>query len=252
MSPAGRAPQRPAARRPSLRRFVARLLGRHRQLAALGALGVALPWVVFLKAASEIQEGEGFPGDQSVLRGLHAHAGPALDALALAFTRTGGPLPMAGLSALIFCYLWYRRQHRRAWFFGAALGGASALNLIAKAVLGRVRPALWPSLAPETTASFPSGHAMGSAALVLAVGLLLARGCWRPAFWALGALFVLGVGLSRMYLGVHYPSDVVAGWVASVGWVMGTYFLFRPYLRPLNRLWATKHRAAAPGRAARP
>ena len=230
-------------RAPSLLLFLPRLLRRYRQLLALLVLGVIVPWGIFLKAASEIREGEGFPGDQAILRGLHAHATPFLDALALGLTRVGGPLPMAGLAVLVVWHLWRRRQHRRAWFFGAALGGAMGLNLVAKAVLGRVRPALWASLAPENTPSFPSGHAMGSAALVLAVGLLLGRGrgaLW--VLWALGALFVLGVGLSRMYLGVHYPSDVVAGWVASVGWVLGVYFLFSPCLRALERLWATVRR----------
>ncbi len=229
-------------RRPSLLRFLSRLLGRYRQLGLLLVLGVAMPWIIFLKAASEIQEGEGFPGDRSVLRWLHAHATPALDTVNLTLTRVGGPLPMAGLAGLIFWYLWRNRQHRQAWFFGAALGGAMALNLVAKTVLGRVRPALWASLAPETTPSFPSGHAMGSAALVLAVGLLLARSRWRWLAWTLGPLFVLGVGVSRMYLGVHYPSDVVAGWVASVGWVSGVYLLFSPYLRQLERAWVTVRR----------
>lgn len=100
------------------------------------------------------------------------------------------------------------------------------INLLAKALLGRVRPALWVSLAPETTPSFPSGHAMGSAAVVLALGLILAHSPRRWLLWLPGALFVLGVGISRMYLGVHYPSDVLAGWIASVGWVTSVYLLF--------------------------
>lgn len=243
---------RSAARSSSLLRFLSQLLGRHRQLVALAVFGVVLPWGVFLKAASEIHEGEGFPGDQSVLRWLHAHATPTLDALALGFTRMGGPLPMTGLAGLIFWYLWRRRQHRRAWFFGSAIGGAAVLNLIAKAVLGRVRPAFWLSLAPKTSPSFPSGHAMGSVALVLAVSMLLVRSRWRWAARIGGALFVLGVGLSRMYLGVHYPSDVVAGWIASVGWVSGTYFLFSPYLRKLERLWVTVRRRLAEARGPQP
>ncbi len=233
-------------RTPSLPRFLPQLLRRYRQLVLLLVLGVVIPWGIFLKTASEIQEGEGFPGDQSVLRCLHAHATPALNTLNLTLTRVGGPLPMTGLAVLIFGYLWRRRQHRRAWFFAAAVGGATALNLVAKAVLGRVRPALWVSLAPENTPSFPSGHAMGSMALVLAVGLL-ARSRWRWLAWTLGPLFVLGVGISRMYLGVHYPSDVAAGWVASVGWVSGVYFLFSPYLRELEHLWVTaRHRRPGP------
>lgn len=217
--------------------FLRGLWRRHRALLGLLACGVALPWAVFLKASSEIQEGEGFPGDQSILRWLHAHATPVLDTLSLTLTRVGGPLPMSGLAVLIFWYLWRQLPRRRAWFFVVALGGAMLLNVVAKAVLGRVRPAFWYSLAPETTPSFPSGHAMGSLALVLTLFLLLRHSRWRWLSWTLGLPFVLGVGWSRMYLGVHYPSDVAAGWVASTAWVLSVYFLFSPYLRALERLW---------------
>jgi len=219
--------------------FLWHLRRQYRRLVVLLVFGIVLPWGVFLKAAAEIEEGEGFPGDQAILHWLHAHATPGLDRLALALSRFGGPLPMVGYTGLLFGYLWWRKQHRQAWFLGLALGGAAALNLVAKAALGRPRPALWPSLAPETSFSFPSGHAMGSAALALAVGLLLARSRWRGLAWVLGPLLALGVGLSRMYLGVHYPSDVVAGWVASTGWVLSIYFLFSPYLHTLERLWVT-------------
>lgn len=132
---------------------------------------------------------------------------------------------MVMVAVLLTGGLVWRKQYRYASFFGLAVGGA-ALNLLAKAILGRPRPAFWASLAPETTYSFPSGHAMGSAAVVLALGLLLTRGRWRV--WLPGALFVLGVGFSRVYLGVHYPSDVLSGWIAALGWVTGVYVLLLP------------------------
>ena len=207
---------------------VLRLPFRQRSGLWLRVLGVVIPWGIFLKASSEIEENEGFLGDDQVLRWVHGRATPALDTLNLWISHVGGPLPMSGVSLCIGGWLLWRRRHREARFLGAAVGGAALLNLLAKWVLGRPRPAFWGSLAPETSSSFPSGHAMGSAAWVLALGLLLAR--WRGHWlaWGGGALFAAGVGFSRVYLGVHYPSDVLAGWVASVGWVTGLYLVLPP------------------------
>lgn len=219
--------------------FLHELLRRHRRLLGVLLLGVFLPWAIFLKVSSEIREGEGFYGDLQALRWLHAHATPTLDTLNLLLSRAGGPLVMAGLSGLIAGGLLWWRQRRKAWFFGVAVGGSAVINLLAKWVLGRARPALWTVLAPETSSSFPSGHAMGTAALALTLGLMLAHARARWLAWVLGAGFVLGVGFSRVYLGVHYPSDVLSGWIASVGWVTGVYVLFSPYGRELRTIWGT-------------
>ena len=102
---------------------------------------------------------------------------------------------------------------------------------IAKIFFGRVRPALWTSILPETTFSFPSGHSMISASLAFALVVLLWRTRWRyPALiCAVPAVFL--VGLSRLYLGVHYPSDVLGGWCAGLIWSSGVFFLCRRYLR---------------------
>ena len=216
-----------------------------RRLLWLLLLGIVVPWGIFLKASSEIEEEEGFYGDAQVLRWVHAHATPTLDALSLALTRLGGPLPMVALSLVLTGVLVWRKQRWYAWFFGVAVGGAAALNLLAKAILGRPRPAFWVSIAPETSSSFPSGHAMGSMALVLALGLLLAHRRWRV--WLPGALFVFGVGFSRVYLGVHYPSDVLSGWLATVGWVTGVYVL-----PPPNRALAEPLTGPGPKRNLRP
>ena len=206
-------------------------------------LGVGLPWVIFLKVGSEIHEGEGFYGDPQALRWVHAHATPALDTVNLLLTRAGGPPWMALASGAIAAGLLWRKQRRGALFFGVAMGGAMGINLLAKTLLGRARPALWVSLAPETSSSFPSGHAMGTAALALTLGLLLAHSKWRWPVWVLGGLFVLGVGFSRVYLGVHYPSDVLSGWIASVGWVTSVYVLFSPALRTFWGSARLRHQA---------
>lgn len=200
-------------------------------------LGLVMPWVVFVNVAEDIWESGGFIGDKQILEFLHRNATPWFDRLALAFTAAGDPLPMGILAVVITLGLAVWGSRLQGWFFGLSVGGAMVLNLLVKLLFARPRPALWISLKPAFYYSFPSGHAMGAAAVATAVGLLLwqHRGYWLA--WALGLLFVLGVGWSRVYLGVHYPSDVLAGWMGSVGWVAALHMLFSPEFHQLRRLW---------------
>ena len=200
-------------------------------------LGLVMPWVVFVNVAEDIWESGGFVGDKQILEFLHRNSTPWLDRLALAFTAAGDPLPMGILAVVITLGLAVWGSRLQAWFFGLSVGGAMGLNLLVKLLFARPRPALWISLKPAFYYSFPSGHAMGAAAVATAVGLLLwqHRGYWLA--WVLGLLFVLGVGWSRVYLGVHYPSDVLAGWTGSVGWVAALHILFSPAFHELRRLW---------------
>lgn len=211
---------------------------RAHQLLLLALLaGLVLPWVVFINVAEDIWESGGFVGDHSILEFLHRHSTPELDQLALGFTAAGDPLPMGLLAGVLTLGLAIWGTKSQAWFFGLSVGGAMALNQLVKLLFARPRPHLWLSLKPALHYSFPSGHAMGAAAVVTSVGFLLwhRRGHWLA--WTLGPLFALGVGWSRLYLGVHYPSDVLAGWTGSVGWVVGLHILFSPTFHQLRRLW---------------
>ena len=84
--------------------------------------------------------------------------------------------------------------------------------------------------------SFPSGHVMASLALASAAGILGWRTRWRWVGWGIGLLFALGVAWSRLYLAAHYPSDVLAGWFATGGWVGSLYLAFARYLPTLRPL----------------
>ncbi|MDO7854374.1 phosphatase PAP2 family protein [Hymenobacter convexus] len=209
----------------------------HKVLLLALMAGLVLPWVVFVNVAEDIWESGGFIGDKAILEFLHQHASPGLDRLALGLTAAGDPLPMSAvaIASTLGLARWGRRA--QAWFFGLSVGGAMGLNLLVKVLFARPRPALWVSLKPAFYYSFPSGHAMGAAAVVTALGFLLWKHPGRWLAWALGPLFALGVGWSRMYLGVHYPSDVLAGWTGSVGWVAGLHLLFSPEFHELRRLW---------------
>jgi membrane-associated phospholipid phosphatase len=185
--------------------------------------GVGLPLVAFGDLAQDVYRRGGILWDEPILRYVHRHETPGRDA-AMAFISDIGHLyGVVPLAVLCVLALLVARRRGNALFFAVAVGGAGLLNQAAKTFFQRDRPELWlsPSPAPEHTYSFPSGHAMGSMALVAALAVLAWPTRWR--WWAilLGGIFTLLVGFSRVYLGVHYPSDVVAGWSASLAWVLG-------------------------------
>jgi len=194
--------------------------------------GLLAPLFVFGRLAEEVWAREGFGWDAPLLQAIHARATPGLDTAMIFFTRVGAPLPMIAFVALALLALLSSGRRGDALFFALAVGGAAGLNVVAKLLFQRARPTLWPALLPETNYSFPSGHAMGSLAVVAALVALTWATRWRWPVLALGGLFVAAVGLSRVYLGVHYPSDILAGWCASLAWVTGVRLLLRlPWTR---------------------
>ena len=180
-------------------------------------LSATLAWGVFGSMAALVFGRGSVPFDEPVLQGLHRAATPALDRLAVFFTIVGNTGPMIAAGVLTTAALVYLRRRREAWLFALGVGGSMLLTQVIKHVATRPRPALWVSLRPEHTFSFPSGHAMDTGALAAALFFVLPR---HRRLWALAPLFALSVGWARMYLGVHFPSDVLAGWSSAVGWVL--------------------------------
>ena len=182
-------------------------------------LVLLLAWAVFGWLAMAVVHAGGLSWDAPLLSFWHRHANPMLDRLAVFLTIVGNTWPMVCMALLVLLVLLKRRRWRAAWLFGLAVGGSMLLTQLIKPLVGRPRPALWASIRPEHTLSFPSGHAMDTAAIATALVLL----CWqcraRWWVWVLAPLFSLAVGWARVYLGVHNPSDVLAGWSAAVGWV---------------------------------
>lgn len=217
---------------------------------------VLLPLYLFGELAEDIVQRETFFFDDPILLFTHSLQTPTLDRLMLLMSRVGyqwGVVPV-DIGLLLFLLLWKHKHD--GLFFGLSVIGAAILNQVAKVLFGRVRPKLWRSIAPEANFSFPSGHAMGSMALAAAIVVLLWPTRWRYPALVLGTLFVLLVSFSRIYLGVHYPSDILAGWVASFAWVMGLCsLLYRQIGRPPRFLCRATHRCAGrpemPGHAHR-
>jgi len=163
-----------------------------------------------------------------ILLALHAHAGPLLDVLFRVSHVLGGQdfCSVLVLSAAAFHLLRGERREAVAWL---SVGILTAVVIVAlKTLAVRPRPELWPRIVSQGGSSFPSGHAVVSAALYPLLGWMLtrARPRLRPLALLLGLTTALLVGLGRLYLGLHWPSDVVAGWtlgalesVAAIGWL---------------------------------
>lgn len=187
---------------------------------------VLVPLLLWGQLAENVWQHESFRFDAPILLWLHAHSNAWLDQLMLGLSLVGG-YPLLIISPLLGVGFWLANKHREAIFVALCMGGASALNVTAKIIFHRTRPDLWVSLARQHDYSFPSGHAMVSSAFIAMILALIwaatnstATGTvWRSIAAPIGVLFVLAVGLSRLYLGVHYPSDILAGWLASLGWI---------------------------------
>ncbi|UYB50616.1 phosphatase PAP2 family protein [Xanthomonas sp. AM6] len=195
--------------------------------------GVLLPMGVFVELADEVHELENFYFDEPMLWGMRGLASPGWDRFFTVVTEAGYQYGVIPLDALIVLALLGLRRWREAMFAAFSFVGSALLNMGAKQFFQRDRPSLWESIAPEHTFSFPSGHAMGSMTLAAVLVALAWRTRWRWPVLLLAGTFALLVGVSRIYLGVHYPSDILGGWCAALVWVVGLYLLmFRGERRP--------------------
>lgn len=153
-----------------------------------------------------------------------------------AFTWLGNGLTLTGVAALSTLGLVALGQRVPALFVAVVGAGAGGLNALLKLAFSRPRPLLMAQLAHAGGYSFPSGHAMAGAAIYGALALVAVRRFPRQRWWVVGAsgLLVFAIGASRVYLGVHYPSDVIAGWALGVSWPLwlGPLLLARSSVGP--------------------
>lgn len=175
---------------------------------------------VFVALADEVREQETLAIDQWILQAVHGFENSFLDHTVPIFTEVGGAIGVTLLSAIILGVLLIKKRRNDAILVSAGVAGAVAINFVLKSFFGRTRPDLWERLVHEASYSFPSGHAMASATLGLTVVLVLWRTKWRWWSVAIATCYIVFVGLTRLYLGVHYPTDILAGWVVSAAWLM--------------------------------
>ena len=179
--------------------------------------------------ADAVDDGRPFAFDEPFLQLAHSLASPQLDRWMLYASDLGYQYFVVPADIALLVVLVAGKHVRKAVFVAAAVLGSITLNLATKAIFARERPSLWESIAPEHSYSFPSGHAMGAATLAAVLVLLTWRGRWRWPALLLSSAFAGWVGASRVYLGVHYPSDILAGMLAAVAWCTFAYVIVRPH-----------------------
>lgn len=164
------------------------------------------------------------PVDRGVYEALYAGDRPALVAIATFFTWMGEPTVLIAASVLLGLWIWWRQgQARLAVTVAAITLLARVFNELQKMWIARLRPDLEQHLVVVKTMSFPSGHSTSSMVFYLTMALVLSQGSrWRHVAVAAGVLMALMVGLSRVMLGVHWPSDVIGGWSFGALWVLVT------------------------------
>jgi undecaprenyl-diphosphatase len=190
--------------------MVGRIDRRLRAAAAIGGL------LVFAAMAVPVIRGDTPGFDLPVRAAIHQWASPALAPAMRAITMIGSEYLLVPLAAVLV-WRWLRRGERRAAHL-LVVGSlsAEAVAQLLKTLIHRPRPEVFFGLAGAQTYSFPSGHAFVPAVYFgILAGICASRAGWRAAVVLMAAL----LGFSRVYLGFHYPSDVVAGWALAVVWL---------------------------------
>ncbi len=220
-------------------------LGGHELMVLLGLLVVVAGTWGFIELADEVLEGETQAFDERVILMLRRPDDPQTsrneseDPIGPAWmwevgrdvTALGGYAVLTLVTCAVVVFLRLDRRFAMMWFvLGAVLGGF-LLTMVLKSLFARDRPDIVPHLSQVHTSSFPSGHSMMSAVVYLTLGTLLTRLVVkrRLKFYSLfvAVLLTALVGVSRVYLGVHYPTDVLAGWTAGLTWATICWLIAR-------------------------
>jgi undecaprenyl-diphosphatase len=212
----------------------------------LAALAIVLALLAFSKTAGEMREGDLREFDDGVLRMMRSAddpsvpVGPAwLVQVAIDVTALGGTGVLAIILLIVVGYLALEGRYDAIALIVVATAGGGLLSEVLKWWFARKRPEIVPHLVNVGSASFPSGHSLLAVVTYLTLGAVLARFVRRRRSRTycivVSLLLALLIGLSRVYLGVHYPTDVLAGWSAGLAWALPCWLVAR-YLQYRGRV----------------
>jgi membrane-associated phospholipid phosphatase len=193
-------------------------------IATIGTLGLLLCLAiiyVLAQLSEEVLEREAFGFDKTILLWIHQFANPTFDTIMLNVTRLGNPSTVVFITLITLGILWGRRYRQEAKIFLFNCLGGAILSYGLKLAFSKPRPQLWKSLIAEKSYSYPSGHALGSIVLYGFLACLLGNHYpkYTKVSYSIAAILIASIGLSRLYLGVHWPTDVIAGYGVGFLWV---------------------------------
>jgi len=186
--------------------------------AAIGALAF-FGWL-----ADEVLEGEMRQFDEITRAAVHQLASPALTTIMRGLSFVGSTLSLTVATIVVVISFAVRKWGREAKLFAITMIGGSLLNMTLKLAFRRARPVPFFNLTPPETYSFPSGHSLMSCCFFGALAAILTarikRRSVRVMVWTFATVMFLLIGFSRIYLGVHYTTDVIAGFAAALIWIL--------------------------------
>jgi membrane-associated phospholipid phosphatase len=170
---------------------------------------------------TEVWEKEAFSLDRSFLLWIHQFANPQLDGVMLFITALGDPPTVISIFITTMALLVMRRRSSDGIRFTIACAGGILLNQLMKLFFAKPRPELWTRLIAETSFSFPSGHAVGSMVVYGFIAYILAKEMQQHQhiIYTAATILIIAIGFSRLYLGVHYPTDIIAGYGIGFLWL---------------------------------
>ncbi len=205
--------------------------------AAGAAVALAGTWA-FAKFAGHVRSGRTQAFDEAALRWIQQHHSARLDPVMLELTVLGTGTVVMTIVGVTAMFLWLTRHRYSALLLLIATGGGIVLNGLLKIGFGRPRPRIFEWGTEVVSSSFPSGHAMSAAVVYGTVAYLAARLQVRRGSRVLtlgaAALLIVAIAVTRLYLGVHYPSDVIAGVIIGLAWAafcVATLEAFQLYAR---------------------
>lgn len=199
-------------------------------LSLLLGLGAAVAALIFFSwLTDQVFEGDAVQFDEATRAAVHQFASPAMTVIMRFFSFIGSTLMLTILSAIVIVWLAIRRWGREAKLFAITMIGGALLNMTLKLTFKRTRPIPFFDPWPPETYSFPSGHSLMSAcffgALAAILNARIKRRRVRVIMWVFATVMFLLVGLSRIYLGVHHTTDVIAGFAAALIWIQFVRFV---------------------------